>query len=205
MTLKRRRKFLSIFVEPYRQIKLGLMFLILNFIFSFAVLAVFGYYLLDVYNTMKIYFGLSAGQGNQILGKFSIPIWTTSSIIALFVILTLLISVKYTHAIYGPLVSIHRFLDDVLGGRPLKPLVLRESDQLQDLAKKLNLLAERSGDHRKVPMLTVYKYLEELIQGQNPASLRLRESDQFEELINKLNLIGDEMKRLRNTAGIKPS
>ena len=198
MISKRRRRFLSIFIEPYRQIKLGLMFLILNFIFSLAVWGVFGYYLLDVYNTMKIYFGLSAGQASQVLGKFSIPIWTTAGLIAFFVVLTLFVSVKYTHAIYGPLVSIHRFLDDVLGGKPVKSLILRESDQLQDLAKKLNFVAERMGDQRKAPMVAIYKYLDDLIHGEQPAPLRLRESDQLAELIEKLNQIGEEMKKLRS-------
>ena len=198
MGLARRRRFLSLFVEPYRQIKLGLMFLILNFFFSLSVLAVFGYYVFDVYTTMKIYFSLSPEQAGQVLEKFSVPIWAAACLIALFVILTLMVSVRYTHAIYGPLVSIHRFLDEVLGGKPVKPLILRESDQLQDLAKKLNFVSERMGDQRKAPMVVVYKYLDDLIRGEQPTPLRLRESDHVGELIEKLNQLGEEIKKLRS-------
>jgi hypothetical protein len=197
MASGRRRHLISWFVEPYRQIKLGLMFLIVNFAFSFSILGVFGYYFYDVYSAMKVYFNLSSEQADQVLVKLTFPMYAAFFLIAAFVIVTLLVSVRYTYAIYGPLVSIHRFLDDVLMGRVVKPLILRESDQLQDLAQKLNLLAERLGDQRKAPMVAVYKFLDDLIKGDNPAPLKLRESDSLSEMVEKLNKVAEVLKARR--------
>lgn len=147
---RRRRGFLSWFVEPYRQVKLGLMFLTLNFVFAGLFFLVFGYYFLDVYQTLAEYFRLSEMQSHEVLSKFYPPIIIGAALLLVFISLTILLSVMYTHRIYGPLVSIHRFLDEVLENQRVKPLVLRESDQLQELAEKLNLLAEKLAQHKEL-------------------------------------------------------
>ena len=137
----RRRGFSSWFVEPHRQVKLGLMFILLNLTFSVLIFAVFGYYFLDVYQSMELYFELSGAQGGEVLEKFQGPMFIAGFLLLAFVVTSFLLSVKYTHEIYGPLVSIHRFLDDLLGGETVEPINLRESDQLQELASKLNQVA----------------------------------------------------------------
>lgn len=187
--LSGRRGFRSLFVEPYRQIKLGLMFVVVNFVFSILIFGVFGYYFFDVYQTLMTYFHLSPGQGTQILEKLSIPLFVAAGLMVLFIVITIFVSVMYTHAIYGPLVSIHRFLDDLLSGSSMGSLSLRESDQLKDLAMKLNKLAERMGEQRKSPMVAVHKFLDTLIEGGEPEPLSLRESDQLQDLVAKLNKI----------------
>jgi len=137
----RRRGVQSLLVDPYRQVKLGLLFLVLNCVFAVLILGVFGYYVLDIYKAVSLYFQLSNQESQLALQKFFWPLAVVFGLIALFVLSTLYISVKYTHQIYGPLVSIHRFLDELLAGRRPAELSLRESDQLQDLAEKLNKVA----------------------------------------------------------------
>lgn len=137
----RRRGFQSWFVEPYRQIKLGLVFLLLNLFFVLLLFSVLGYYFWDVYRALTVYFYLSPDQGREIFDKLSIPLWSVFGLLVLFVIATILVSVRYTHRIYGPLVSIHRFLDDLIQGKVSESLSLRESDQLQGLATRLNEVA----------------------------------------------------------------
>jgi len=139
----RRRGFISWFVEPYRQVKLGLIFLFLNLTFAGLIFLVFGYYLWDVYQAMAAYFQFSNQQNLEVLTKFQTPALLGSALLLVFVGLTILVSVRYTHRIYGPLVSIHRFLDELLSNQPVSPLLLRESDQLKELAEKLNHLAEQ--------------------------------------------------------------
>ena len=191
----RRRGFKSWFVEPYRQVKLGLLFLVLNLLFSALILSVFGYYIWDVYQAVATYFQLSGDQGGQILEKMQTPLIAGIVLIAVFMVSTILISVRYTHAIYGPLVSIHRFLDDTLEGRVARPLQLRESDQLKELAVKLNQVGERLSDHRRSGVLQpVYKFLDELLAGRRPEPLHIRESDQLSELASKLNRLRDQYK-----------
>lgn len=49
---------------------------------------------------------------------------------------------KMTHKIYGPLVGIERFVDQIAEGDYRKRVVIRRGDDLTRLASKLNRLAE---------------------------------------------------------------
>lgn len=191
----RRRGFVSWFVEPYRQVKLGLLFLILNLIFSAIILSVFGYYIWDIYNAVSSYFHLSPDQSQLAMQKFSTPVIVGILLIGLFVLTTILVSVKYTHQIYGPLVSIHRFLDNLLQNQYPESLQLRQSDQLKDLADKLNIIAEGINKKRDSSMIPVFKFLDDLIDGKNPAPLKLRDADQMNQLSEKLNSIAEKLEQ----------
>ena len=169
MSKSRRRGFSSWLVEPYKQVRLGLMFLLVNLGFAGLFVAVFGYYVWDIYQAMVTYFALNAGQSAVTLTKFSFPVLIVLALIGLFVMTTLFVSVRYTHEIYGPLVSIHRFLDEMLRGMRPAPIRLRESDQLKDVATKLNNVAERLSINEKSESLKVlHGYLDELLAGRRP-------------------------------------
>lgn len=187
----RRRGLVSWFVEPYRQVKLGLMFLVVNLVFACAIIGVFGYYLWDVYQAMVVYFQLSADQGEQIIAKLHIPLMAAVSIIIIFIITTILLSVRYTHAIYGPLVSIHRFLDDMVQGRKVQPLVLRESDQLLELARKLNDLNGLIGAERHPNELqTIKEFLDSALKADAPVmALDLGQDPLQRDVADKINTL----------------
>jgi len=186
--LGRRRGFVSWFVEPYKQVRLGLVFLLVNFLFSFLIVGVFGYYVWEMYQAVASYFQLSTGESAVAMEKFTIPLVIGGTLIILFILSTILVSVKFTHEIYGPLVSINRYLDDMLAGLKPTPIKLRDSDQLQDLANKLNSLAERvQGSQRAGTMIAIYRYLDELKEGKKPPPLKLRDADQLTDLATKLN------------------
>jgi len=195
MAKGRRRGFVSWFVEPYKQVRLGLMFLLVNFAFSALIVGVFGYFVLDMYDAVVTYFKLSGAESAMTQQKFGVPIAIGGALIVLFVLTTILVSVRYTHEIYGPLVSIHRYLDEILGGRAPSPINLRESDQLKDLAGKLNLMAERLvTDNRAGPLVAVHRFLDEMIEGKNPQPLKLRDNDHFFDLAAKLNKLAAKAK-----------
>ncbi len=187
----RRRGLVSWFVEPYRQVKLGLMFLVVNLVFAGAIFGVFGYYLWDIYQAMVVYFQLSADQGEQIITKLHVPMMAAASIIIIFIIATILLSVRYTHAIYGPLVSIHRFLDDLVQGRKVQPLVLRESDQLLELARKLNDLNGLIGAERHPNELqTINEFLDSALNSDAPAmALDLGQDPLQKDVADKINTL----------------
>lgn len=194
----RRRGFRSWFVEPYIQVKLGLIFLLLNFLFAALVLGVFGYYFWDVYQTLTHYFQLTSDQSTEIAAKLKTPILVGAVLVFAFIVSSILVAVRYTHRIYGPLVSIHRFLDSMLGSGELSPLVLRESDQLQGLADKLNQFAASGSSTQRVSDLKpVFTYIDKLLAGQNPEPLKLREHDLYQPLAERLNLLGEKMRRNR--------
>ncbi len=146
--LGRRKGFRSWFVEPFEQVRLGLMFLIVNIIFGTLIFGLFAYFLNDIFQSLTQIFQLSSAENIVTFEKFRLPILVFALLVVVFISTTILVSVKYTHAIYGPLVSIHRFLDDMLENRTPQPLKLRDGDQLHDLADKLNELA-CSLEHKK--------------------------------------------------------
>src|SRR5690606_23456153 len=118
--------------------------------------------------------------------KFFVPMSVGGGLIVLFIVTTILVSVRYTHEIYGPLVSIHRYLDDILTGRSPGPIQLRESDQLKDLADKLNSFAERVGESKRAgAMKAIHRFLDEAAAGETPEPIRLRDGDPFAELAAK--------------------
>jgi hypothetical protein len=190
----RRRGFKSWFVEPYRQVKLGLLFLILNLAFAGAIFGIFGYYIYDIFESLQVYFKLTNDQSSEILTKFQTPVLAGAILILLFVLISILVAVRYTHQIYGPLVSIHRFLDEYLEGATVTPLALRESDQLKELAEKLNLLVSLQPNEKRQPNLRpIYAYLDEILAGKMPAPIRARESDAFYGLIERLNKLAETL------------
>ncbi|MEY4631851.1 MAG: hypothetical protein RIQ81_1971 [Pseudomonadota bacterium] len=184
----------SLLVEPFEQIKLGLIFLSLNLVFSLVSLSVFTYYLYDIYKAMAVYFKLSESESILTANKFAVPAVVVLVMFAVFVAATLFVSIRYTHAIYGPLVSINRFLDELLAGQPPHVITLRETDQLRDLADKLNRVAERmETGQRSGPLVAIHRFLDDIISGKKPAPLTLREGDSFRELSEKLNKLAAQM------------
>lgn len=172
----RRRGFLSWFVEPYRQIKLGLIFVLINLFFSMSFCGVVGYFFLDVYEVLSVYFRLSPEHAQQVLVKLEKPMFLFLGLSIVFMTTTLLVSVRYTHLIYGPLVSIHKYLDGLLGEGPQDPLVIREGDELQDLAIKINRLGEylQSGEVTEShAMKEIQTYIDQLLAGKSPNPLHL--------------------------------
>lgn len=130
-------------VEPYFQIKLGLMFIIVNLFFAMLFVGVMWWVLSDVFAALKTYFDLTGGDAALTIGKLSTPLILVGVIVVAFVATTFYIAVHYTHKIYGPLVSINRFIDEMVEGRSPSKLALRDGDELQDLVIKLNILADK--------------------------------------------------------------
>ena len=133
----------SMLVEPYIQVRLGLMFIIVNLIFSVLIFGVVAWYVSDVFGALNTYFQLTGQESNLTMSKLQVPLMIIGLLVLGFVATTFYVAVNYTYKIYGPLISINRFLDDVLEGKRPGLLALREGDQLQDLASKLNLLVDK--------------------------------------------------------------
>ena len=135
----------SVLIEPYKQLRFGILFLMINFVFSLLCFSIFYLFLSDVQQTLEVYFKLDAAQIGQIRAKFLQPLLLAAGLFLLFIVVTLYLSVTYTHKFYGPLVSINRFLDELNEGKNPEPIQLRTNDQLQDLAERLNRLSQPQG------------------------------------------------------------
>jgi methyl-accepting chemotaxis protein len=185
----RRKGLSSILVDPYKQIKIGLLFIILNFMFSATIFGIFGYYVMSIYEAVSTYFTMSSQESLVTFAKFQVPLAVCGVVTAGFVALTLFLSIRYTHTIYGPLISINRFLEELLAGKKPDAIKLRKSDELQDLAEKLNTLGARvAADQKNSGSITaINRFLDQWLSGSNPEPLRIRDSDANQELIGKLN------------------
>lgn len=184
-------------VEPYRQVKFGLMFIGLNILFGTIIFSVFGYYILDVYESVTTYFQLNGVESSVTLQKFQKPIWVAGGVVIAFIVSTLYLAIKYTHGIYGPLVSIQRFLDEIVAGKQPSPISLRSSDQLQELSEKLNQLPKAYLHER--PLSAVVGALEDLIAGKKPEPLRLRKQDPLNPIAEKINELAESSSNIPQT------
>ena len=87
----RRRGYKSWFVEPYRQVKLGILFLLLNMAFAGLMFGIFGYYVWDIYQSLAVYFKLTNDQSLEILEKFQTPVLVGGALIFVFIAASILL------------------------------------------------------------------------------------------------------------------
>ncbi|MCB9228801.1 MAG: hypothetical protein H6618_04240 [Deltaproteobacteria bacterium] len=186
----------AILIEPYKQLRFGIMFLFINLIFSSLLLGVFLYFLWDIYEALSVYFRLDASQTVITMTKLMQPAAVALLLVILFIGATLAMSARYTHQIYGPMVSVRRFLDELLEGRQPHPIRLRASDQLQDLVIRLNEIPEKlkqkapqpSPDHTEL-----LRQLDQLIAGEAVAPLALSKDHPLYDIAIRINQLAKKL------------
>jgi signal transduction histidine kinase len=147
MKVKERRT--TRLIEPYRQLKFGIVFLLLNLVFSLLIMSIFGFFMWDIFTTIQIYFELSDAQSLMTLNKFLLPASLSLGLIFIFILATLYCSVYFTHRIYGPLVSIRRFVNELTKNTDhVHKIHVRKHDELQDLIQSLNELAGKLNEKK---------------------------------------------------------
>ncbi len=186
----------ALLIEPYKQLKFGVMFLLLNLVFAVLTLTVFGYYLWDIYQAMIRFFQLDEAQSLVTMQKLQVPFLAAVALLALFIMTTLYFSVYYTHRIYGPLVSIRRFLDQLIQGENPGVIQVRNTDQLQDLVVRLNGIAEQHVKLQKTDsIVAVNQYIEALIQEKSPSALHVPQNDALYSVALRLERLSQKRAR----------
>jgi hypothetical protein len=180
----------QLLIEPYKQLRFGAMFLCINLVFCTLIISIFGYFLWDMYGAISQYFKLDEKQSMITAAKFSVPFTFGLGLMLLFIFITLFASARYTHQIYGPLVSIRRFLDELIAGKTPSPIKLRKTDQLQDLAHRLNAIADRVAFMQNTESRqTILVFLEAFLAGKTTEPLDLSADDPLKDIAEKLNQI----------------
>jgi nitrogen fixation/metabolism regulation signal transduction histidine kinase len=138
----KRRTFTAYFVEPFKQIRFGLH--VVAVCLSFVVLLGWLYaraFSQQYQQVIDIFAVVDTAElvSNDIFIRNAIIIGAT--LLAL-VLSTIFVVVRRTHKMYGPMVSIHRFVAEMRRGNYAVRIAIRESDDFQLLVEELNQLAE---------------------------------------------------------------
>lgn len=138
----KRRTFTAYFVEPFTQIRFGMH--VVAVCLSFVVLLGWLYarafreqyqQVIDIFSVVDT----GALVSNEIFIRNALIIGAT---LLGLVLSTIFVVVRRTHKMYGPMVSIQRFVSELARGNYAARIAIRESDDFQSLVDRLNKLAE---------------------------------------------------------------
>lgn len=143
--VRSRRNLKSTLVEPFKQIKLGVYVIVISLMFVFATAGTIFYaffkqyeHVMEIFNVVDpaIKWELVTNDIFQQNAKIIVALCLT------YIVVLFTVVFRMTHKIYGPLVGIERFVDQLSEGDFRRRVTIRRGDELQRLAGKLNQLAE---------------------------------------------------------------
>jgi uncharacterized protein YacL len=140
-----KRKWSSILIEPFRQIRFGLYMIGCALAFMIMTISFFIYSFYKQYaQVMEIFHIVDPEvKWDMILNDvFYSSAYILAGLLITFFLVFFWLVFRETHKIYGPLVSINRFLRELQLGNFGQRLKIRKHDELHGLVKELNNLAE---------------------------------------------------------------
>ncbi len=138
------RGLFSSIVEPIRQLRFGVYAILLSVLFSIAAGWIFYDAFMDQYQQVMGLFNVVDEElqwelvTNDIFKKH---VWRVAGLFLVYLIALCWILFKISHRVYGPLISVERFVDELAEGKYTQRLKIRQKDDLQRLTEKLNTLA----------------------------------------------------------------
>ena len=141
--VKKGRTLSHLLIEPFKQIRFGLYMMGLCVLFVCVSGWIFMSTWSQQYQRVMLEFALDEDAKKAFLSD---DIFISNSIklfcfFLLFIMVMFFTIFKLTHRYYGPLVSIGRFLDQMIKGNYSARVSIRKKDELQQIAQKLNELA----------------------------------------------------------------
>ena len=139
-----RRNLRSTLIEPFKQIKLGLYVVAITMAFVTVAAIMFVAAFTEQYtHVMNIFQVVDPNLRWELVTN---DVFYTNAIrliilFGTFVAVMMGTVFRMTHRIYGPLVSIERFVSQMTEGQYNKRVTIRQNDEMQRLAKKLNEMA----------------------------------------------------------------
>ncbi len=142
--LNKNRNLKSLLIEPFQQMKFGLYMLAIFVLFvCITGFLIFKTFLEQYRNVMEVFQVVDPHQQWELITNN--VFYSNALILGGFFVFSLLailvIVIRLTHRYYGPIVAIERFVDALIRGNYNAKVVLRNKDELQELAAKLNELA----------------------------------------------------------------
>jgi hypothetical protein len=144
-----KRKIRNFLLQPFLQVKLGLYSIGLAVVFGFLIC---GMLYLNLYRFYDMVIELTdlGPDVNAILDSYlkGASVWVLASLIV-YLILTVGISVLYTHRLVGPTYAFRRHIRNLKNGNYSSRVMLRKHDAFAEVAEDLNELAEHLERGRK--------------------------------------------------------
>jgi hypothetical protein len=142
MSRTKRRSLKAYLVEPFKQIRFGLhvvgVSVVFVVVFAWLVLSAFREQYQQVIDIFQV-----AETGDLINNEVFIRNGTLiGSSLIIFTAVMMFVVIRRTHKMYGPMVSIMRFVGELQRGNFAVRIHIREKDDFQALVHKLNALAE---------------------------------------------------------------
>ena len=144
-TGKERRKISSLLIEPFKQVKFGLVLLGASTFF----LTVLAYFILEAFNAqyaqlMELYQVSDEGSRYALITNdlFKRHMIQLGLVYLVYIVVFFSLVLKLTHRFYGPSLAVGRFVSQMKQGNYAYRLSLRKTDELQSVAQELNGLAE---------------------------------------------------------------
>lgn len=132
-------------IEPFSQIKFGVYVIGASIAFVIIIGAMFVYTFYQQYQHLMGIFNMTDAKDqlelvtNDIFYQNAIKI---GGLLVGYVVGMFVLVFKLTHRYYGPLVSIESFIDEMTKGKYKYRVKIRQKDELQRLANRLNEMAD---------------------------------------------------------------
>jgi len=146
-----KRNLRSLIIEPFQQLRIGLWAIGISVVFVVIIAAMISYSFYGQYQHMMEVFSVDPSLQWELVWNDAIitNVYIMISIFVSYLAIMCFVIFKMTHKVYGPLVSIERFIKKLEGGNYSERIRLREKDDLKRLASKLNELAESLDKSKK--------------------------------------------------------
>lgn len=134
----KKRKLSNFLLQPLLQTKIGLYSIILSFVFA-VLIAIICYVNLGELFVFIIDMTEAPKEVHAIINSYlaSMQAWIYLSLIG-YVILTIALSIWYTHRLVGPTIAFRRHLEAIDNGEFDHRTILRKNDAFSEVAEKLN-------------------------------------------------------------------
>ncbi len=142
---RKKRNLRSTLVEPFKQVKIGVYVMIISLTFLVAAAYLFVASFMQQYqHVMEIFNVVDPNTKWELVTNdiFYANAMKLGLLFFSFIAVLFWVVFKMTHKMYGPLVSIERFVDNISQGHYEQRVVIRRGDDLQRLASRLNHMAE---------------------------------------------------------------
>ncbi len=155
-----RRNWRSTVIEPFKQLRLGLYAIGISVVFVLISAGLFVLAFYEQYQNVMDIFGVTDPNVRWEIvvdDVFKRNAWRLGLVFLVYLATLCTVVFFMTHKVYGPLVSIERFVDQIQKGDYHRRARIREKDDLQRLVAKLNAMAEKLEERHGTPKKTSKK------------------------------------------------